>query len=331
MTRDEFIQKIAKGMDLPIPLLERLTQPRPPGDTQDGGWRLARMPSMDEVEEFHLESRFASSGWRTSIKEVVDGQQRVRCVIGYKNDKFSAKHPNHERPLLYSQLSKRERIHFLQSALSVGYLVGATDADVIEIFARINTVAKTLNPQEKRNANYSGEFKQFCLSEAVERLPFWRKNGIFTDNQISRMAEVQFVSDLVMNLIGGLQDFSPKKIDSFYGKYDNDFSYSSKIKKNLDRIYSILLDMPDDLIKGSIFSVSQLLFSLILVLNSRVELQTSMVRDCIVDLDARVEAVRSGENSQALSTEVYDAFTSGNLHRIRSREIRDKEIKTYFK
>ena len=34
--------------------------------------------------------------------------------------------------------------------LSVGYLVGATDPDVIEIFARINTVSKALNPQEKQ-------------------------------------------------------------------------------------------------------------------------------------------------------------------------------------
>ncbi len=72
MTRDEFIQKIAKGMDLPIPLLKRLTQPRPPGDTRDGGWRLARMPSMDEVEEFHLESRFASSGWRTALRSFIE-------------------------------------------------------------------------------------------------------------------------------------------------------------------------------------------------------------------------------------------------------------------
>lgn len=72
MTRDEFIQKVAKGMDLPIPLLERLTQPRAPGDTQDGGWRLSRMPSMDEVEEFHLGSRFASSGWRTALRSFIE-------------------------------------------------------------------------------------------------------------------------------------------------------------------------------------------------------------------------------------------------------------------
>ena len=70
--RDEFIQKIAKGMDLPVALLERLTAPRAPGDTQDGGWRLSRMPRMDEIEEFHLEARFASAGWRTALRSFIE-------------------------------------------------------------------------------------------------------------------------------------------------------------------------------------------------------------------------------------------------------------------
>src|SRR5690606_21184063 len=117
-------------------------------------------------------------------------------------------------------LTRTERIAFLQTALSVGYLVGATDIDVIEIFARINTVSKTLNPQEKRNAQFSGAFKQFCLRESVERLAFWRQHGIFTDNDIARMLEVQFVSDLVMNLLEGLQDFSAPRLTKYYEKHD---------------------------------------------------------------------------------------------------------------
>ena len=59
MTKDEFVQKVSKGMDLPVALVERLTAPRAAGDSQDGGWKLSRMPSMEEIEEFGLESRFA--------------------------------------------------------------------------------------------------------------------------------------------------------------------------------------------------------------------------------------------------------------------------------
>src|SRR5437764_4765524 len=59
-----------------------------------------------------------------SIKEVVDGQQRIRCVLEYRTGGFSARHPGHPKPVKYEQLTKNERIAFLQTALSVGYLVG---------------------------------------------------------------------------------------------------------------------------------------------------------------------------------------------------------------
>lgn len=265
----------------------------------------------------------------TSIREVVDGQQRVRCVIEYKNRDFAAKHPNHDKPIHYHDLSRKERVHFLQSSLSVGYLVGATDADVIEIFARINSVSKNLYPQEKRNARFSGEFKQFCLEEAVQRLPFWRNNNIFSDAQISRMLEVQFVSDLVMNMIEGLQDFSSTRLDKYYERYDCDFPHAVDTRKRLDRIFSTMLEMPEGLIKGSIFAVPQLLFSLMLVLDSRKRFTSRAVRRCIGSLDSKVESVRTGEYPSALAAEEYDAFKSGNLHRIKSRLIRESVIEKH--
>ena len=265
-----------------------------------------------------------------SMKEVVDGQQRIRCVVDYRHDKFPAKHPNHKQSVIYSDLSKADRVRFLQSALSVGYLIGATDQDVIEIFARINTVSKTLNPQERRNANHSGAFKQFCLIESVDRLPFWRTNGIFTDTQISRMAEVQFVSDLVINLTEGLQDFSPKLIDDYYRKYDTDFPRASEIRPRLERVYKVLLSLPDGFLPGTVVARPSVLFSLILVLDSLPEVPTKALTECIIDLDARVEAVQTDKDTTAMPVSIYEAFSAGNLHRIKHRQLRAKEIESYF-
>lgn len=266
-----------------------------------------------------------------SIKEVVDGQQRIRCILEYRNNEFAARHPHHNRLVKYNQLTKQERLTFLQTALSVGYLVGATDSDVIEIFARINTVAKTLNPQEKRNAAYSGAFKQFSLSEAVERLPFWREYAIFTDNDIARMAEVQFISDLTMNLIEGLQDFSADRLNKYYDKNDEEFTEEKAVKKRLDRIFSIVLSLPPSKLKGNRFARPQVLFSLSIVLDDLAETPTrNTLNKCIADIDARVEAVRTGDNLKAIGANVYDAFTSGNMHRIKFRRIRDVTIRKYL-
>src|SRR5262245_38113984 len=44
-----------------------------------------------------------------SIREVVDGQQRLAAVLGYVADKFPARHPNHEKPVRFTRLSSKER------------------------------------------------------------------------------------------------------------------------------------------------------------------------------------------------------------------------------
>jgi hypothetical protein len=169
-------------------------------------------------------------GSSRSIREVVDGQQRLFAVLEYTRDKFAARQPNYERPIKFGQLSSKERHQFLTTGLSVGLLLGADDSDVIEIFGRINSVSKKLTPPEKRNANFSGEFKQFCVRQASSRVDFWRNNNIFAALQIARMVEMQFVSELVLNMLDGLQDYSPKRIDDFYGKNDEKFSKEPDIR-----------------------------------------------------------------------------------------------------
>lgn len=265
-----------------------------------------------------------------SIKEVVDGQQRIRCLIEYRDDIFAASHPAHRNPVRFSTLEPAQKRQFLLTSISVGYLVGAEDRDVIEIFARINSVAKTLNPQEKRNAQYSGAFKQFCLNESIDRLPIWRTYGIFTDNDISRMIEVQFVSDLVVNLLGGLQDFSAKTIDSYYERYDEQFPNEDELKLRLERLFSVIVDIPVDLLKGTVFARPQVLFSLLLVIDDLRTVPHDRIKACITDLDAKIEAVRSGDFPDAVRTDVYEAFTTGNMHRIRFRRKRAEVIRDYL-
>lgn len=265
-----------------------------------------------------------------SIKEVVDGQQRISCLIDYRNDEFASPHPDHKRPVKYSELTSAQKKKFLLTSLSVGYLIGAEDADVIEIFARINSVAKTLNPQEKRNAQFSGEYKRFCLGQAVERLSFWRDYSVFSDGEIARMAEVQFVSDLVMNLAEGLQDFSATKLTKYYQANDEQFDLAEEVAQRLDFIFTQILALPVDELKGSIFCVPQVLLTLMFAIDRAGKIDRKKLERCIVEIDSRVEAVRTGENERALTTRQYEAFSSGNLHRIKQRKARLEVIESYL-
>ncbi len=176
-----------------------------------------------------------------SVREIVDGQQRTRSILEFCNDEFSVRHPHVVARMTFSELSQSQREAFLLTAIPVGNLLGATDEDVIDIFGRINSVSKNLNPQEKRNSRFSGEFKQFCLAQASSRVQLWRDFDIFSANDIARMNEVQFISDLPLNLLEGLSDFGPAKLDSIYGKYDEEFPNQEDLTKRFDQLFDFIV------------------------------------------------------------------------------------------
>ncbi len=267
-----------------------------------------------------------------SIKEVVDGQQRIRTILSYKDDAFAARHPEHKKKVLYSGLTKAQREDFVATKLSVGYLIGAEDQDVIEIFGRINSISKTLNPQEKRNALYSGEFKQFTLTQAADRLPFWRSTDIFSANDISRMQEVQFISDLAINMINGLSDFDAKTIDRFYKQKDEEFAEVDDIQNRMETLFSKLVAIPAQAFKDTVFKQYQLAFSLMVVVD-RIRQQnpsSEAIEQVMRDIDTKVSAYQELEVKTEDQSRFLEGFIGGNLHRIKTRTIRDQAISAAF-
>jgi Protein of unknown function DUF262 len=220
-----------------------------------------------------------------SVKEVVDGQQRCRAIIDYCAGQFSARTPSTGRKI-YGELSAEYRERLLLTPLPVGYLLGATDSDVIDIFARINSISKTLNSQEKRNANFGGEFKQFCLNISTQHLPFWRGAGIFSANDISRMNEVLFVSDLVLNMMNGLSDFRPKQLDTIYKENEELFERESEIRDRWNRVLDAMYLVPSQVFKDTIFSRQPIFFSLILALDQKIGKLNVGLEEKIYAIDA---------------------------------------------
>jgi hypothetical protein len=261
----------------------------------------------------------------TSIKEVVDGQQRVRAILSYRAGEFGARHPGrNNRRVRYGDLTPAERTNFLSTKISVGYLIEADDKDVIEIFGRINSISKTLNPQEKRNALFSGEFKQLTLKLAAELTPFWRRTGIFTGNDIARMQEVQFVSDVVHNMINGLSDFSAYALTRTYSLFDDDFPLEEDIAQRWNDIFSLLVQLEDHRLRDSIFRVPQIFFSLLLTLDGgRVNpLSLRQIDEFIVAADQNIATLQERAHISEAERQRLEAFSGGNLHRIRARRAR---------
>jgi len=169
---------------------------------------------------------------KKTVREVVDGQQRLRTIFSFLQDgfKMSKAHSTEYGGKFYSELPAEVQTGILKYELSVDLLLDAPDKEVLDIFARLNSYAVKLNPQELRNAMYFGEFKTLAYSLGLEYISFWTENRIFTDAQILRMDEAELASDLLVALLDGTK--SRKSIDAYYKKHDDELKDKAKLAQN---------------------------------------------------------------------------------------------------
>ena len=169
---------------------------------------------------------------KKTVREVVDGQQRLRTIFSFLQDgfKLNKAHSTDFGGKFYSELPEEVQTGILKYELSVDLLLDAPDKEVLDIFARLNSYAVKLNPQELRNATYFGEFKTLAYSLGLEYASFWTANRIFTDAQVLRMDEVELASDLLVALLDGTK--SRKVIEAYYKKYDDDLKEKTKLAQN---------------------------------------------------------------------------------------------------
>jgi hypothetical protein len=265
-----------------------------------------------------------------SLREVVDGQQRIRAILDYVKNEFGARHPEHNNKVKYEQLTTTQKHKLRETKLSGGWLLGATDADVIEVFGRLNSVAKTLNEQEKRNAVFSGEFKQFCLREAATRVSLWRDLGIFSANDIARMQEVEFVSDIVLNFIKGLSDFKPSALDQIYRENDEDFPNSAKVAKRLESCFSRIAALPASTIRDTIFCRKPIFFSLLVVLDEKKDIKGAKLEKALIVMDEKFNSDKPITQRTREDADFFEACSS-STQRIASRRIRNNYINRYLR
>jgi hypothetical protein len=164
-----------------------------------------------------------------TVHEVVDGQQRISAVLDFHSNRISLPADSDLHPRCrYSDLPEDVKKSFLKYEFSVDLLIDAADADVLDIFARINSYSVPLNSQEKRNARFFGSFKKSVYSLGLEHLEFWKQHGILSDRLITRMREAELTSELVIGMVAGLQD-KKGALDKYYEKWDDRFPYRQKV------------------------------------------------------------------------------------------------------
>lgn len=183
---------------------------------------------------------------RRTKREIVDGQQRLRTVLAFVKDGFRISRAHHEEfgGKRFSELDSETQGDVLKYEFVVDLLQDMPDSEVYDLFARINTYSEKLRPQELRNAHWFGEFKSSVYLLAKEFVTFFEDNSVFTPKQILRMAEAEFISDLLLAVHEGIRAGSKAVIDKAYKDYDDKFPnrrvHEKRFRETIDTIGDIL-------------------------------------------------------------------------------------------
>lgn len=198
-----------------------------------------------------------------TIREVVDGQQRIRTILSYQQgafpvmrvhggDQFGGKY--------YNELPEDTKTQFLNYEISLDLLVGVNDTEVLDIFARLNTYGVRLNSQELLNAKYFGDFKVTVYGLGYEFYNFWINNAILTDRDISRMEEAELTTELIIAAIDGLQ--SRKIIEKYYKLYDDELPGKADLVSQFKRCMDLITELMDNRLSQSNFGSKHMFYSL---------------------------------------------------------------------
>lgn len=198
-----------------------------------------------------------------TMREIVDGQQRIRTVLSYLQNGFAVMHVHGGSEFggrYYDNLDSEVRRAFLQYEFAVDLLIGADGPDILDVFARLNTYGVRLNRQELINAKYFGYFKTTVYRLGYEFYRFWVDTGILSEQDIARMLEAELTSELIISMLSGIR--ARKDVEGYYRKYDDEFPMQATIVDRFKHCMDVIGEIMGDRLSASNFSSRHLFYSL---------------------------------------------------------------------
>ncbi|RDJ20748.1 DUF262 domain-containing protein [Bosea caraganae] len=206
-------------------------------------WTVRQKSSLIEtillefpIPEIYMQNIVEEDGKEKHI--IVDGQQRIRAILEYITGDFEIEEEGSRwQGLSFDDLSSEERKKIYEYRLLVRILPEMPTEQIRDIFQRINRNTVVLNAQELRHATYWGPFIK--LMEHVSDLDVWNQFGIFSPNDRRRMLDTEFVSELAVAYLNGIQN-KKARLEDYYRIYETEFENEGAVR---EAFYKILTEI----------------------------------------------------------------------------------------
>ncbi len=168
---------------------------------------------------------------------VVDGQQRITSIFMFIDGLVPLPddddwHGESMRDLTPAQLER-----FWGYKIVVRMLNTSSEAEIRDLFTRLNTNNLSLTDQELRNARYQGKFKAAC--ERLADNPFFQSINLFTAREVRRMVDIEFVSELLLRSVEGITN-KKDLLEQAYANYDEDFPQESEHEEEFNAAIQLI-------------------------------------------------------------------------------------------
>ena len=246
---------------------------------------------------------------------VVDGQQRLRAVLEFLEGRFSI--DGRDSPqwsgMQFEDLSGDDKKKLYSYNFIVRQLPATDDAQLRMIFQRLNRNTVSLNAQELRKATYWGPFIK--LMEEISDLEAWAKFAVFSANDVRRMLDIEYVSELSIALLNGHQN-KKARLDHYYQVYEDDFEQEQEVRRVFVSVLGELMQAIPDL-SSTRWSKKTDFYTLFLVVSKHVSslpLNASVrknLRQHVVGFGEHVDRFMRPESSPASFSKFVREYGSG--------------------
>lgn len=185
------------------------------------------------IPELYFQSLNDSSGKETHV--VVDGQQRVRACLEFLDGSLTLEGEavGDLEGLSFEDLTEDQKEAIFQYKFVIRELPKIDDTEIRAIFSRINRNVMNLNKQELRHATYWGPFLK--LMEELANSSVWTDLKVFTPNDVRRMLDIEFVSELAVAHLHGLPN-KKDTLEEWYKTYETGFDDTDSLRRRFNLV-----------------------------------------------------------------------------------------------
>lgn len=168
------------------------------------------------IPQIYLRTR-VNPTTKSTVREVVDGQQRLRAILAFaKGDLRLGSRFGDLAGRRYQDLSPELQEGFLSYQVTTVQLMNASDADVLEVFARLNSYSVKVTPAELRHAKYNEPIKWGIWRVTQDWPILWDHYKVVSLRDSVRLRNTSIIAEIFMTCLDGFGDGGEDKINKFY-------------------------------------------------------------------------------------------------------------------